>query len=139
MRLICQALNVSPNRLLFGLDDYNAERNGFAKLLKLSRTNPMLTHIFMTMALPITMSALDENEAQSLMVLITSLIRAKDEALAKQLIDVVDVMAEHLGDYDHLDGQPNKTPDQALMKKIQEELERRWGAASPQDNKKTGE
>jgi transcriptional regulator with XRE-family HTH domain len=131
LRLICQALNVSPNRLLFGLDDYNAERDGFAKLLKLSRTNPAITMMFMMLMMPITMAVLDEEEAQSLLILITSLVRAKDEKLARRMIATVDVLAEHLGEY----GDPNAPsthPSPEKIAQIQAALERRLAETDPE-------
>lgn len=125
LRLLCEAMGVSPNRLLFGLDDYNAPRSGIAHLIKLSRSNPLITQLFSSMVFPMVFARLDENEAESLMVLIGSLLHAKDPEQAEKLFVMIETVSKHFDSY-YKTNEPNKPPSPEMIEKMKKEIEAKF-------------
>lgn len=121
LKLLCEALKVSPNRLLFGVDDFDAPRTGLARLVRLSRTAPSVTHIFVTMILPVFLSACDEAESVSFMVLMGSILHGKDPERARMLFNMVEILATHLEDF-YSKNEPGTPIPADVMAKIQAEV-----------------
>lgn len=97
-RLICEALKVSPNRLLFGMEQPFAESQGLAELAKLSARNPMAGVAMSMLLIPIVTAILGVEERAALLTLIGGLVEARDKDAFISLKAAVETMAEFGGD-----------------------------------------
>lgn len=78
IRLLCAALKVSPNRLLFGADEFDVEPSEFTSFYRKVRARPELAAMFYVMCLPLMASLLDEEEVKSLLYIVAGLMRARN-------------------------------------------------------------
>ena len=100
LRLLSEALGVSPNRLLFGTEEPFKPRPGLRSLAKL-RNSPVL-FMSMLMILPISFAVLDEDQVESLLVILASMVEARDKDASNKLSAMVEILIEEIG---------NGTPD----------------------------
>jgi len=98
IRLICEALKVSPNRLIFGMEQPFAESQGLAELVKLSARNPMAGVAMSMFLIPIVTAVLGVEERAALLTLIGGLVEARDKNAFFSLKAMVETMAELGGD-----------------------------------------
>lgn len=126
LRLLSEALQVNPNRLLFGNDEPFKPRTGLRSIVKL-RNSPMGI-LAATIIFPVVFATLDDDQLESILVLLSSLIEARDKDAAKKITAFAEVMSEIIGD-----GSPesmseiaakSKDPNfmEALNKKMEEKL-----------------
>lgn len=95
LRLLSEALSVSPNRLLFGTEEPFKARTGLRSLVKL-RNSPMSMIVAM-MVLPIAMSVLDDDQVESLLTILASLVESRDQKTYQSLSAIAEVIAAEIG------------------------------------------
>lgn len=95
LRLLSEALGVSPNRLLFGTEEPFKPRPGLRSLVKL-RNSPMM-FMAMLMLLPISFAVLDDDQVESLLVIFASLVEARDKDTYNKLSAMVEILTEEMG------------------------------------------
>lgn len=126
LKLLSQALQVNPNRLLFGDDEPFKPRTGLRAIAKL-RNSPMGIVAAM-MIFPIVFATLDDDQLESLLTLLSSLIEVRNKEAAKKIAALAEVFGELIGD-----GSPEaiaamaaKSNDKAyldaLAKKVEDKL-----------------
>lgn len=86
IRLLCIALNVSPNRLILGGEVFEGTPSTFISFYRKVRARPELAGTFYVMCMPLMASLLDEEEVQSLLFLVASLIKARSPEVSDQLM-----------------------------------------------------
>lgn len=96
LRLLSQALQVNPNRLVFGDDEPFKQRTGLRAIAKL-RNSPAGV-LAATIIFPMIFASLDEDQLESLLVLISSVIEARDKETAKRIAAFAEVFGELIGD-----------------------------------------
>lgn len=94
IKLLSEALEVTPNRLILGTDEpfRRAMLRGKIKQ-KISPSTSKVTFGLFSQAL---MSALDNDQADAIMTLLISLVEGRDKELFKQLMVSMEVVAEHI-------------------------------------------
>lgn len=126
LRLLSEALSVSPNRLLFGTEEPFKPRPGLRSLVKL-RNSPMM-FMAMLMVLPISFAVLDDDQVESLLVIFASMVESRDKDTYNKLSAMVEVLTEEMGNGTPEDissfSQRSKEPGfQAnLMKRVEDRL-----------------
>ena len=97
IRLLCSALKVSPNQLLFGSEDFKADASEFTSFFRKVRARPELAGLYFTMMMPAMAALLEEEEVINLFHIVSALIRARSpstaeliSAAAKASIEVLD-------------------------------------------------
>ena len=95
LRLLSEALGVSPNRLLFGTEEPFKPKTGLRSLVKLRNSPVMLMSMFMI--LPISFAVLDDDQVESLLVIFASLVESRDKDAYNKLTAMVEILAEELG------------------------------------------
>lgn len=126
IRLLAQALQVNPNRLLFGTDEPFKPRTGLRALVKF-RQSPAII-LIATILIPMIFATLDDEQIESVLTLLASLVEARDPDAYKKLSAFSEIMAGEIG---------NGTPEEmsklalhandkeymdALNKKIEERI-----------------
>jgi len=96
LRLLSQALQVNPNRLVFGTDEPFKPRTGLRSLVKL-RNSP-LGIVAATIFVPIVFASLDDDQLEAVLTLLASLIEARNPEASKQITAFAEVMGELIGD-----------------------------------------
>ena len=86
IRLLSAALRVSPNMLILGTDSFDENPTVFTTFYRKVRARPELAAVFYTMCMPLVASLLDEDEVQSIMLLLSGLIRARSPEISNQLM-----------------------------------------------------
>lgn len=125
IRLLAEALKVNPNRLLFGTDEPFKPRSGLRALVKL-KGSPLLI-VVSTMLIPVIFATLDDEQIESILILLASLVEARDKDAYKKLSVFSEVMAEQIGD-----GTPEamsallvRSNDPQFMGELNKEIEER--------------
>lgn len=96
IRLLSEALQVNPNRLLFGNDEPFKPRTGLRSLAKLR--NSHMGVIAATIIVPVVFATLDDDQLESLLVLLASLVEARDKDAANKITAFAEVMGDIVGD-----------------------------------------
>lgn len=86
IRLLCAALQISPNRLLFGTDEFDANPSEFTSFYRKVRARPELAALFYTMCMPLMASLMDEEEVMSLLRIVAGLMRARNPGASALLM-----------------------------------------------------
>ncbi len=86
IRLLCAALQISPNRLLFGSDEFEANPSEFTSFYRKVRARPELAGLFYTMCMPLMASLMDEEEVMSLLRIVAGLMRARNPGASAMLM-----------------------------------------------------
>lgn len=97
IRLISEALKVSPNRLLFGNEEPFEIKKGISPLLSLAFSNPVTAFSAAMFILPMAATVLHEEEKMALFTLLVALIEARDKESYKGIRAFVEVFAEEYG------------------------------------------
>lgn len=95
LRLLSEALGVSPNRLLFGTEEPFKPQPGLRSLVKL-RNSPVM-FMAMLMVLPISFAVLDDDQVESLLVIFASMVEARDKDAYNKLSVMVEIFTEEIG------------------------------------------
>lgn len=95
LRLLAETLGVTPNRLLFGTEEPFKPRPGLRSLVKL-RNSPMMI-LIVTMLMPIAFAALDDDQVESLLTMLASLVESRDKESYKKISAIVEVFSEEIG------------------------------------------
>lgn len=85
IRLLSTALNISPNRLILGSDDFHSQRPTFTSLYRKVKARPELASLVLVMYLPIVTPLFDEDELASLLTLLVALVRSRDPKAAEHM------------------------------------------------------
>jgi len=95
LRLLSEALGVSPNKLLFGTEEPFKPRLGLRSLVKM-RNSPVM-YMAMLFALPMGFSALDDDQVESLLVIFASLVESRDKETYNKLSAIVELLTDEMG------------------------------------------
>ena len=95
IRLLSTALGVSPTRLLFGTDDPFKPVAGIRTLAKLRNTP--LSLVISMMLLPAAFAVLDEEQVESLLTILSSMVEARDKEAHKRISAVIETIAAEIG------------------------------------------
>lgn len=137
LTLICQALKVTPNALLFGSEKPFGEPDSpIDKLLRLSESQ-IIGPIIGLMVLPGVMFALDVEQKRTLLSIAFTMLKASSPDMAKHVLAVLDdidaVMAEQgleFEDFGKLDdGKPPKAMA-SFIKALEAKIQARHGGNS---------
>lgn len=96
LRLLSESLGVSPNRLLFGTDEPFKPQTGIRALAKL-RNSPISLIIGM-MLFPAAFSVLDDDQIESLLTILSSMVESRDRETHKKITVAVELISEEMGD-----------------------------------------
>lgn len=88
IRLLCAALHISPNRLLFGSDEFEANPSEFTSLFRKVRARPELGAILYSMCIPLVAQVMDEDEIASLFRIVAALMRARNPEASGHILNV---------------------------------------------------
>jgi transcriptional regulator with XRE-family HTH domain len=125
LTLLCEALRVSPNRLLMGTEEPFKPITGLRTLAKL-RKSPIMFLVAM-MIVPTAMAVIDDDQAEALFTLIASMIESRDKDLYRKMSIIAEVCVEELGVGTPADmarfGELYK--DEKFMQDFQDKVERR--------------
>lgn len=125
IKILCELLGVTPNWVLFGTETPLEPRTGLRALLKL-KSSPLWL-IFGMVLMPVVATTLDEDQLEALLVLVASMIEARDKDAYAKVSAIAEIFAEQFGD-----GSPaeiaemtRKAGDPAFMAQFQKMLEER--------------
>jgi transcriptional regulator with XRE-family HTH domain len=95
IRILCEILEVTPNWVIFGTENPLEPRAGLRALIK-SKDSPawMMMSMFL---MPIIAAVLDEDQLEALLVLIASMVEARDKDAYAQVSALAEVFAEQFG------------------------------------------
>lgn len=96
IRLLCDSLMISPNRLLYGTEEPFAVREGLRALVKLKGNTPVMLAVS-SFALPILVASLDEEQLEALLVLIATMLEAKNPEAYSRVSAFAEVFSELIG------------------------------------------
>lgn len=124
IRLLSVALNVSPNKLILGSDDFASGAPEFTSFYRKLRARPELAAVFSAMCMPLVAALLDEEEVRSLMLLVTSLLKARNPQAADQMLAAAQEAMAALNNATLPDGSMNISPEDlhALIDKTQQDF-----------------
>lgn len=97
IRLIAEALKVSPNRLLFGREEPFEVRKGISPLVGLASSNPVAAVAASIFLLPIAAAVLREEEKVAFMSLLMAMVEARDKEAFKKIRAFTEVFSEAMG------------------------------------------
>lgn len=95
IRLLCDAIQVTPNRLIYGTEEPFKARKGIQTLAKLKGSPAGLA--FSVMGMPLLMGALDEEKAEALLTVIGAMLEANDKDAYRKVVAFSEAMGEELG------------------------------------------
>lgn len=126
IKLLCEALSVNPNRLLFGSDEPFKPRKGLRSLAKL-RNSPagIVMAIFLV---PMVFSSLDDEQLEAILTLLASMVEARDKDSANKLTAFAEVFAEQIGEGtpEEMSAIASKVADKDFMDSFNKAVEDRW-------------
>lgn len=96
LRLLSEALGVTPNRLLFGTDEPFKPQTGIRSLVKL-RNSPVSMMVGM-MLFPVAFGVLDDDQVESLLTILSSMVESRDKETHKKITIIIDLINEEMGD-----------------------------------------
>lgn len=124
--LICKALKVTPNVLLFGTErPFGNPETPAEKLLRISQSGPM--GVIMGMFLfPMAMTALDAEQKKTLFAMALNMLEASNPKVSTQILDALDVFETALTD-EGLDwgtvGSAEKEVKDRVMARVQDYMQ----------------
>lgn len=95
IRLLCEALQVSPNKLLFGVEEPFKPRPGLRSFVKM-RGSPMGV-LAATFLIPLLFASLDDEQVESILILLESLVEARDKEAHRKIGIFVEMLGEEFG------------------------------------------
>lgn len=125
IRLICSALRVSPNKLIFGTEQPFEERKGLASLIPLASSNPMAGAAMMMMIVPAIAALMGEEEKVALLTLVSGLIEARNKDAATGLRAMVEVISEEARAPEDMDKFAGMANDPEKVAAFQEKVKQR--------------
>lgn len=123
--LLTETLEATPNWLLCGTEEPLKKREGLKALIKL-RNSPLMLMVSM-LVLPVVMQALSEDELESLLTLISSMVESKDKGTYRHVSAAAEVFAELLGTGSpaEISGWSEKSKDPEFLAQIQQRIAER--------------
>ena len=125
IRLIAQALRVSPNRLIFGDEKPFEPKSGLAPLVELIASNPTNAVVTSVLLIPIVGAVLTKEEWTAILSIVGSLVEARDKKAFAVLTAMTEVMSEFTGNPAGLAQMSELQNDPAKMAEMQEKVNRR--------------
>lgn len=115
LKLLCDALSVNPNRLLFGNEEPFKPRKGLRGLAKLRHSPAGISLAIILM--PIIMASLDDEQLEAILTLLTSLVEARDKETANKISAMAEVFLEQAGNgtIEEMSALGEKAKDQEFM------------------------
>ncbi|MDD5176061.1 MAG: helix-turn-helix transcriptional regulator [Sterolibacterium sp.] len=95
LKILCELLEITPNLMIFGTEEPLKPREGLRSLVKL-RSGPAMFVAAMFL-IPIIAASLDEDQIESLLVLVASLLEARDKETYRNVSAIAEVVAEQFG------------------------------------------
>lgn len=95
IRLLSAALNISPNRLILGNDEFATDRPRFTSIYRKIQSRPSIGFMLAMMYMPFVTPLLDEDELRSILTLIEALVRAKHPETAENMAIMADEMTKY--------------------------------------------
>lgn len=96
IKLLCEALSVNPNRLLFGSEEPFKPYKGLRGLARM-RKSPAGMALYIGL-MPIMMATLDDDQMEAILTILISMVEARDKETADKLKVMFEVMLEQVGD-----------------------------------------
>lgn len=125
IKILCEILGVTPNWVLFGSETPLEPRTGLRALIKL-RNSPVW---FMTsmILMPIIAGVLDEDQLEALLVLVASMVEARDKDAYAQVSALAEIFTEQFGTGSpaEISALTKKAADPAFMAQLQEMIKAR--------------
>lgn len=125
IKILCEILGVTPNWVLFGTETPLEPRTGLRALIKL-KNSPVW---FMTsmILLPIIAGVLDEDQLEALLVLVASMVEARDKDTYAQVSALAEIFVEQFGTGSpaEISALTKKAADPAFMAQLQEMVKAR--------------
>jgi len=97
LRLLSEALGVSPNRLLFGTDEPFKPKTGIRSLLKI-RNSPELSLIMGMMLIPSAFAILDDDQIESILTVISSMVESRNKEAHRKISIIIELLNQEIGD-----------------------------------------
>lgn len=94
IKLLCEALEITPNRLIFGADE-PFKPSGLSLLMKY-KGNSAIARLVFVLYFNYVLDALDKAQVEALLTLFISLVEARDKELFKRLTVAIEVIAEKI-------------------------------------------
>lgn len=118
LKLLCKALLVNPNQLLFGSEEPFKPLKGLRGLAKLRDSPAGISLVIIIM--PIIMASLDDEQLEAVLTLLTSLVEARDKETANKIRAIAEVFLEQAGNgtIEEMSALGEKVKDQEFMKTI---------------------
>ncbi|MBT9466779.1 helix-turn-helix transcriptional regulator [Hydrogenophaga sp.] len=133
IRLLSAALNISPNRLILGSDDFHSQRPTFTSLFRKVKARPQLAGMILVMYLPLITPLFDEDELASLLTLLVALVRSRDPGSAEHMVIAAEEVAIAVDGHTLVDGSRTITEDElmALIASVQAKVADRVSRLTP--------
>lgn len=124
IRLLAEALEVNPNRLLFGTDEPFSPGAGLSTLVKL-RQSPAIVMVSLIPLLPIILAVLDDEQIKALVTMIGSMIEARNKEEYVRISSFIEVMAKQIGQgtADDLAKMQERANDPDFIKALNDDIE----------------
>lgn len=132
IRVLSNALKVSPNWLVFGAEDFQPAKSTLTSLYRKIKARPGLGAVLATAYLPLILPWLDESELESLLVLAEALVRAKHAETADKMLMVAEELATGLDEVILPSGELAPGQMESVMKRVQERIQERLAGAGKQ-------
>jgi len=130
IRLIAQALKVTPNRLLFGNEEPFEARKGVAALVALAASNQVVGMSTLMLLLPIATAILSEEERVAFLSLLLAMVEARDKDAFKHIRAFAEVFGEEIGTPEKMAAfnalQKDRAKAVAFQAEMQAKMEKRF-------------
>lgn len=125
IKILCEILGVTPNWVLFGTETPLEPRTGLRALIKLK--NSPVWFLTSMILMPIIAGVLDEDQLEALLVLVASMVEARDKDTYTQVSALAEIFAEQFGTGSpaEISAMAAKASDPAFMAQLQEMVKAR--------------
>lgn len=126
IKLLSETLEISPNWLIFGTEEPFKKRDGLRSLVKM-RGNPAAMIMMSSLALPVLIASFDEDQLEALLVLISTMLEARNKDAYRQVSAYAEVFAELVGSGtpEEMAAFSSAASDPKKMEEIQEKIQER--------------
>lgn len=98
IRFLSIALNVSPNWLVFGNDEFDQGKRTLSSIYRKIKVKPGLGAVLASLYVPMVAAFLDEAEMESLLTLVEALVRAKHAETADKMLVVAEEISSAINE-----------------------------------------
>ena len=125
IKVLCEILGVTPNWVLFGTETPLEPRTGLRALVKLE--NSPVWFMTSMVLMPIIAAVLDEDQLEALLVLVASMIEARDKDAYAQASALAEIFVEQFGTGSpaEISAMAKKAADPAFMAQLEEMVKAR--------------